>query len=66
MSPDLFDYDQRLGQLSEAEREVYKRVELKGYGIGRVADHRDCERTTVRTLLHRARRKLGEHRRVPA
>lgn len=66
MSPDLFDYDQRLGRLSDAETAVYKQVELKNYDVDQVAGIRNCEPTTVRTLLHRARRKLGEHRRVPS
>lgn len=62
MSPDqlkLRAYG-RLSHLSDAEAEVYRYVEDGGARPVEVAGWTDREPTTVRTLLHRARRKLGE------
>ena len=65
MTPNLFDFDKRLDRLTPAERECYKRAELMGQPIARVADITGRERTTVRTLLFRARCRLGEQPEVP-
>jgi len=53
-----------LSELSEAERDVYRRVELEGDSRQVVADETDRSVSTVDTLLHRARRKRGEMPRV--
>lgn len=50
----------RLSCLSQAEAEVYRYVEDGGARPVDVAEWTDRQPTTVRTLLHRARRKLGE------
>ncbi len=56
----LGDFGPDLSDLSEAEREVYRRVDLGGEDPERVAGDTDRAETTVSTLLHRARRKRGE------
>ncbi len=63
MDLEHFDLAARDG-LSPAEIDVYTRVEEDGLSIHRVANIRDTKDSTVRTLLHRARRKRGEQPRV--
>lgn len=58
--PSLFDYDTRLSRLSPSEREVYKRVEFDGKEPADVAFETGRTASTTRTLLWRARGKLGE------
>lgn len=56
--------DWSLRGLSPAEREVYRAVEEAGRPIQAVAVTTERDPSTVRTLLHRARRKRGEAPRV--
>lgn len=55
---DLWDFAYQ--DLSDAEADVYEAIERNGQAIADVAAETDREPTTVRTLLHRARRKRGE------
>lgn len=50
--------------LSPAECDVYARVEEDGESIAEAAAARGTSESTVRTLLHRARRKKGESPRI--
>lgn len=46
--------------LTESEREVYRLVERDGYAPADIAQGTQRDASTVRTLLHRARKKRGE------
>jgi len=51
---------QRLSRLSDAERDVYESVELEGLRASELARYTEWSESTVRTLLSRARQKVGE------
>jgi len=50
----------RLNRLSDAEREVYESVEFEGLRPADLAPYTDWSESTIRTLLSRARQKVGE------
>ncbi len=54
----LFEYEEDLSALSEAEREVYEAVEQDGYGMREYARKTGRSAGTVGNLLRRARRRL--------
>ena len=47
-----------LEELSQAEKEVYRACELQGIRPAELTKHSDREASTIRTLLHRARKKV--------
>lgn len=49
-----------LSRLSAAEAYVYRSVEYEGLRPATLADYEDWSASTIRTLLRRARKKLGE------
>ncbi|WP_459191566.1 sigma factor-like helix-turn-helix DNA-binding protein [Halosimplex sp. J119] len=55
----LFEYEEDLSALSEAEREVYEAVEQDGYGMREYARKTGRSPGTVGNLLRRARRRLN-------
>lgn len=55
----LFHYEEDLGPLTDAEREVFEAVEQDGYGMREYARKTGQSAGTVENLLRRARRKLG-------
>lgn len=54
----LFEYEEDLSALSDAEREVYEAVEQDGYGMREYARKTGRSAGTVGNLLRRARRRL--------
>jgi len=56
----LSDFTPTYPRLSPAETGVYHRVEVLGEEIDTAAFRTGRQPSTVRTLLHRARRKRGE------
>ena len=56
----IWEYDRRLDRLSPAERDVYRSVDREGMRPVDLAGHLDRSPSTIRTILHRARAKLGE------
>lgn len=55
----LFEYEEDLSPLTEAQREVYEAVEQDGYGVREYARKTGRSKGTVGNLLRRARRRLG-------
>ena len=55
----LFEYEEDLSALSEAQREVYEAVVQDGYGMREYARKTGRSPGTVGNLLQRARRRLG-------
>ena len=55
----LFEFEEDLEPLTDAEREVYEAVEQDGYGMREYARKTGRLAGTVGNLLRRARRKLG-------
>jgi len=55
----LFEYEEDLSDLTEAEREVFEAVEQDGYGNREYARKTGRSAGTVGNLLERAREKLG-------
>jgi len=62
MSPQqsLFDYEQDLSKLSEAERDAYEAVERGEFGVREYARETGRRPGTIGNLLRRARDKLEE------
>ncbi|WP_018257643.1 sigma factor-like helix-turn-helix DNA-binding protein [Halomicrobium katesii] len=56
---DLFEYEEDLSPLTDAQREVYEAVEQDGYGVREYARKTGRSKGTVGNLLRRARRRLG-------
>jgi DNA-directed RNA polymerase specialized sigma24 family protein len=55
----LFEFEEDLELLTDAEREVYEAVEQDGYGMREYARKTGRSAGTVGNLLRRARRKIG-------
>ena len=55
----LFEFEEDLELLTDAEQEVYEAVEQDGYGMREYARKTGRSAGTVGNLLRRARRKLG-------
>ena len=55
----LFEFEEDLELLTDAEKEVYEAVEQDGYGMREYARKTGRSARTVGNLLRRARRKLG-------
>ena len=55
----LFEFEEDLEFLTDAEREIYEAVEQDGYGMREYARKTGRSAGTVGNLLRRARRKLG-------
>jgi len=58
----LFEYEEDLSPLTDAQREVYEAVEQDGYGVREYARKTGRSKGTVGNLLRRARRRLGGER----
>ncbi|NLV08823.1 MULTISPECIES: sigma factor-like helix-turn-helix DNA-binding protein [Halomicrobium] len=55
----LFEYEEDLSPLSDAQQEVYEAVEQDGFGVREYARKTGRSPGTVGNLLRRARRRLG-------
>lgn len=55
----LFEFEEDLSALSEAQREVYQAIEQDGYGVREYARKTGRAPGTVGNLLRRARRRIG-------
>jgi len=55
----LFEFEEDLSGLSEAQREVYQAIEQDGYGVREYARKTGRAPGTVGNLLRRARNQLG-------
>jgi DNA-directed RNA polymerase specialized sigma24 family protein len=55
----LFEYEEDLSALTDAQREVYEAVEQDDYGVREYARKTGRSKGTVGNLLRRARRRLG-------
>ena len=55
----LFEYEEDLTPLSDAQREVYEAVEQDDFGVREYARKTGRSPGTVGNLLQRARRRLG-------
>jgi len=54
----LFEFEEDLSGLSDAQREVYQAVEQDGYGVREYARKTSRSKVTVGNLLRRARDRL--------
>jgi DNA-directed RNA polymerase specialized sigma24 family protein len=55
----LFEFEEDLSGLSDAQREVYQAIEQDGYGVREYARKTGRAPGTVGNLLRRARRRVG-------
>ena len=56
----LFEFEEDLSGLSDAQREVYQAIEQDGYGVREYARKTGRAPGTVGNLLRRARRRVGD------